>query len=79
MPHDAASYDDEQQLTAYVWHNYRNLLTPLESLADKTLLAESKAEHASERMAAAMRQRWINGVRSQFMTGSQSSHSAVRS
>lgn len=58
MPHDVASYDDEQELTAYVWHNYRNLLTPVESLTDKTLLAELKAEHSSDKMAAMLRQRW---------------------
>ena len=58
MPHDANSYDDERQLTSYIWHNYRHLLTPLEALTDKTLLAESKAEHASETMAALLRQRW---------------------
>ena len=58
MPHDVASYDDEQQLTAYVWHNYRNLLKPLEALTDKTLHAESKAEHASDKMATFLRKRW---------------------
>lgn len=60
MPLDAASYDDEQELTAYVWHNYRNLLTPLESLTDKTLLAESKARHASGKISTLLRQRWSN-------------------
>ena len=58
MPHDPATYDDDRELTAYVWRNYRTLLTPLESLADKALMAEFKAEHSSPGMANKIRERW---------------------
>ena len=56
--HDAGTYDDDRELTAYIWRNYRTLLTPLESLADKALMAEFKAEHSSPRMAKTIRERW---------------------
>ncbi len=59
VAYDAFYYDDDQELTAYIWHNYRNLLTPLEALAERTLLAESKAQHTSDRMAAILRERWV--------------------
>ena len=49
MPFDALTYDDDRELTAYVWHNYRHLLTPIESLADKALIAEFKAQHSNSR------------------------------
>ena len=56
MPHDPKNYDDNDQLTAYIWRNYRHLLTPLESLAERALLAESKAAHSRPYMAQRLRE-----------------------
>ena len=58
MLYDTESYDDDRELTSYLWHSYRNLLTPLESLADRAVHAEIKAQNASPRMAAWLRDRW---------------------
>ena len=58
MPYDTKTYDDDRELTSYVWRNYRNLITPLESIADKTIQSEIKAQHASPKMASMLRHRW---------------------
>ena len=58
MPYDTKTYNDDRELTSYVWRNYRNLITPLESLADKTIQSEIKAQHASPKMASMLRHRW---------------------
>jgi hypothetical protein len=42
MPNDDSTYDDDRESTSYLWHNYRRLLTPLESVTDKSLIAELK-------------------------------------
>ena len=52
MPYDTKTYDDDRELTSYVWRNYRNLITPLESIADKTIQSEIKAQHASPKWLA---------------------------
>lgn len=51
-------YDDDDELTGYVWHNYRHLLTDMESRAHKAIIAEQKANASSERMAKVLRERW---------------------
>ena len=59
MPYDTSTYDDDRELTGYIWHNYRHLLTPTEALADRALIAEFKAQHSnSESMARMLRERW---------------------
>lgn len=59
MPYEASTYDDDRELTDYIWHNYRNLLTSLESLADRALSAEAKALSSnSAAMARRLRERW---------------------
>ena len=58
MRHDPKTYDDSEQLTVYLWRNYRYLLTSLESLADRALLAEAKAAHSSPEMAKRLQERW---------------------
>ncbi|MCA9072212.1 MAG: hypothetical protein KDA84_24970 [Planctomycetaceae bacterium] len=44
MGNRVEDYDDEFELTEYIWHNYPQLLTPLESLAHKAFFAEQKAQ-----------------------------------
>ena len=58
MPLETNTYNDDCELTSYLWHNYRKLMTPLESLANKAIHAEMKAQHASPKMAAVLRDRW---------------------
>ena len=58
MSHNPETYDDDAQLTVYLWRNYRNLLTTLESLTDSALRAEEKASHADEKMARMLRKHW---------------------
>lgn len=59
MHHDASTYDDDSELTRYIWRNCRHLLTDLERLTDRALIAEFKAEHtSSESFARTLRSRW---------------------
>ncbi len=41
-------YDEDEVLTRYVWHNYRNLMTRVESLGEKAVVLEAKAQSAEE-------------------------------
>jgi len=43
----AVPYDDDRELTRYVWHNFRHLLTNKERLVDQAVIAREKAEYAS--------------------------------
>ena len=52
------SYDDDAELTKYIWNNYRDLLTDLERLADRAVMAEQKASDSDERMAKILREGW---------------------
>jgi hypothetical protein len=59
MPYDASTYDDDREITDYIWHNFRNLLTSLESLTDRALVAEAKALSSnSDAMARRLREKW---------------------
>ncbi len=51
--------DEDRELTEYIWWNYRHLFTDLESLAEKAIIAESKARATdSARMAELLQRRW---------------------
>jgi|HubBroStandDraft_6_1064221.scaffolds.fasta_scaffold77147_2 hypothetical protein len=58
MRWDPATYDDDRELTDYIWHNYRHLLTAFEWKVWKADVAEWKAERASEKLASSIRKRW---------------------
>ena len=58
MPYDASTYDDDRELTTYIWHNYSQLFTPLEILACHVLLLQAKAKSSSsESMTRILRAR----------------------
>ena len=58
MPFDPATYDDQRELTRYVFRNFHHLFTELEWLADRAVVAEFKAQHASDNMARTLRNKW---------------------
>lgn len=58
MKNRADEYNDDAELTEYVWHNYRHLLTQVEGRASRVLLAEQKAQYSDEPMATELRKRW---------------------
>lgn len=58
MAYDPNTYDDGKELTEYLWHNYQQLLTELESRAASALLIEEKAANSSPHMAKRLRQTW---------------------
>lgn len=45
-------YDEEQQLTDYIWHNYSHLMKEDEWLAGRAVDAEEKAAASSGKVAA---------------------------
>jgi hypothetical protein len=52
-------YDDETELTKYVWANYQHLFSRLERLGVKAVLSKDKAESAtSQAMAELLRKKW---------------------
>jgi hypothetical protein len=57
MHWDASTYDDDRELTDYVWHNYSHLLTRQELKVWNAVILEHKAEAASEKMARFIRER----------------------
>ena len=57
-PPQETDYDDDRELTAYIWRNYLRFLSPDESLGYKALIGTSKAESASPAMARWLRERW---------------------
>ncbi|MEW4452071.1 hypothetical protein AB1L30_05235 [Bremerella sp. JC817] len=61
MTHSTASYDDDAELSSYIWRHYTSLLTEIERKANKAILAEQKAEAADPSMANHLRARW--GIR----------------
>jgi hypothetical protein len=58
MRWDPANYNGDRELTDYVWHNYRHLLTAFEWKVRNADTADWKAERASEKMASSIRKRW---------------------
>jgi hypothetical protein len=51
MPGNLDDYDDQLELTSYIWHNYPHLFNEAENLAGRTLLGEAKAANCgSEQM-----------------------------
>lgn len=58
MRWDPATYDDDRELTDYVWHNYRHLLTAFEWKVWNADTADWKAARASEKLAISIRKRW---------------------
>ncbi|GAA4441913.1 hypothetical protein [Bremerella cremea] len=52
------SYDDDLELTSYIWRHYASLLTDVERKANRAILAEQKAEAADPSMANLLRTRW---------------------
>ena len=58
MSYQPEAYDDDAELTEYIWHNFRHFLTDFEALVEKALMAEQKAQASSDRMAKVLRQRW---------------------
>jgi hypothetical protein len=61
MPRDVSQYDDRRELAEYLWHNYPELFSDGEKLAERTLLAEQKmtSPTMSESMKQVMQSRWI--------------------
>jgi len=55
MPRDLSTYDDDSELTEYIWHNYRDALTEFEVKVWHSALADKKAETESEPKARMMR------------------------
>lgn len=57
-------YDDDAELTRYIWSNYQHLLNEAEHLALKALLAEEKAlaweKHNNHAKASLLRNKWVN-------------------
>lgn len=58
MHWDPSTYDDDRELTDYIWHNYRHLLTAFEWRVWNADTADWKAERSSEKMASTIRKRW---------------------
>ena len=52
------SYDDDLELTDYIWHNYAHLRTDLETRAGNAAIAERKAQAASGQIANVLRNKW---------------------
>ena len=57
MSSHESEYDDDRELTRYVWHNYSQLLTPEECRGSRALLGTQKAESASPSMQRLIRER----------------------
>jgi hypothetical protein len=56
---NTSEYDDETELTRYVWNHYQHLFSKLEQLGAKAAFAEEKASNAaSPSMADLLRKRW---------------------
>jgi hypothetical protein len=58
MHWDATTYDDERELTDYLWHNYGHLFSRQEWKVWKAVSVEHKAQAASESFARVLRERW---------------------
>ncbi|HBN74932.1 MAG TPA: hypothetical protein DD473_03740 [Planctomycetaceae bacterium] len=59
MKYTTNEYDEEEQLTEYIFHNYLNLLNEVEHLANRAFIAEWKAQATdSKNMAEALRKNW---------------------
>ena len=59
MRWDPSTYDDDRELTEYIWHNYPQLLTPLEHKVWTAHSAEWKADRSENpKYAAVVRERW---------------------
>lgn len=58
MNWDADRYDDDRELTEYIWDNFGSLMTDLERRAARTLVAEAKASASPGRVANVLRERW---------------------
>ena len=56
MSWDPSTYDDERELTDYVWHNFSNLLTPLEWTVSQSVMFEEKAKAANDVVAKRLRE-----------------------
>jgi hypothetical protein len=66
MDHGKETYDEEAELTEYVWHNYSHLLSKREYLAATAILADQKAESSSPRLAEALKRNWGSASDPQF-------------
>jgi hypothetical protein len=53
------TYREDEELTEYVWHNYRHLMDDAERLVERAILAEEKASADGCRIAEVLRQRWV--------------------
>lgn len=51
-------YHEELVLNEYVWLNCVEYMNDLEKRVHRTVVAEQKAEHADEKIAALLRQKW---------------------
>lgn len=75
-------YDDDRELTRYIWRNYLRFLSPEESLAYKALLGTVKAETATPKMRRRLREHWGHvddpDVVSMFADGSDAFRDRVR-
>jgi hypothetical protein len=74
----AEQYDDDQELTEYIWHNYQGLMTDLERRAARALLTEAKAREATGASAKLLRERWGRESDPQIATMLQEGADAFR-
>jgi hypothetical protein len=59
MRWDPSTYDDDRELTEYIWHNYPNFLTAFEHNVRMAHIADWKADHSENpKYAAVIRERF---------------------
>jgi hypothetical protein len=58
MNHWKAPYNEETELTEYIWHSYSHLLSEREELAARAILADRKAASSGAKMSAMLRKHW---------------------
>lgn len=58
MAIDAPTYDDDRELTDYIWRNYTHLLTNHEALTNKAVIGAAKADGASPEIKRHLQRFW---------------------
>lgn len=52
------AYSEQDELTRYVWNHYSRFCTETETLANRAIQTESKAQHSSPTMAKMLKEKW---------------------
>jgi tRNA U34 2-thiouridine synthase MnmA/TrmU len=52
------NYDDEAEVTRFVWQNYQSLMTDFERRVELAINARFKASHTSPAMAQVLNEKW---------------------